>query len=282
MNKLRNNIPIVLSVIIFIILIFGFEIMPLITVVMNSFQNDQGTKFSLQQYMNAVTNPFYAQSIKNSIIISLKCSFVAIIIATLGAYSITKLSYKTKEKVLMLSNMTSNFVGVPLAFAFIIILGNNGLFTLLLKRFGMDISHSFNIYSIAGLNIVYIYFQIPLGILFMYPAFDAIKEEWKEAAAMLGASYLDFWRHIGVFVLLPSIIGTFNIMIANAMGAYATAVALTSGSINILPIRIGTLISGDLSTNPMQASALAVILTVILVIINLINTSIVKKGASSI
>ncbi|RML93497.1 putative Polyamine ABC transporter, permease protein, partial [Pseudomonas syringae pv. maculicola] len=84
------------------------------------------------------------------------------------------------------ANMTSNFAGVPLAFAFIILLGFNGALTLILKQTG--IIDDFNLYSKTGLIILYTYFQIPLGVLLLYPAFDAVREDWNESAALLGAS----------------------------------------------------------------------------------------------
>lgn len=277
MSKLKDNIPIILIFIVFILLILGFEFVPLITVITNSFQDNDVKGFTIIQYINAFKNPFYFQSIQNSILISLESSIIGLIIATIGANSITKLSNKVQNRILTMSNMTSNFSGVPLAFAFIIILGNNGVFTLILKKIGIDITQNFNLYSVAGLQLVYIYFQIPLSILLMYPAFDGIKEELKEAAALLGASKFQFWKNIGISILFPSLIGTFNIMFANAMGAYATALALTNGSVNLLPLRIGALVSGDLFVNPMQASALAVILGLILTMVNIINLRFIKK-----
>ena len=87
--------------------------------------------------------------------------------------------------------MTSNFSGVPLAFAFIIILGFNGAITLLLKKWG--IIDNFNVYGIEGLFLIYTYFQIPLGTLLLFPAFGALKPEWEEAAFTMGASRLQYW-----------------------------------------------------------------------------------------
>ncbi len=99
--------------------------------------------------------------------------------------------------------MTSNFAGVPLAFAFIILLGFNGSITIMLKQAG--IIQDFNLYSKTGLIILYTYFQIPLGVLLLYPAFDALREDWRESAALLGANGWQFWRHIGLPVLTPAL-----------------------------------------------------------------------------
>ena len=38
--------------------------------------------------------------------------------------------------------------------------------------------------------------------------------------------------------------GTFVILLANALGAYATVYALTTGNFNVIPIRISALVAG--------------------------------------
>lgn len=76
---------------------------------------------------------------------------------------------------------------------------------------------SFNLYSKGGLIVLYTYFQIPLGVLLLYPAFDALREDWRESASLLGASPWRYWRHIGLPVLAPALMGTFVILLANAL-----------------------------------------------------------------
>lgn len=277
----RKKYSLLFILIPFILLVGAFEILPAISIINNSLKSMEG-KYSLENYIYVITKPFYLQGIKNSIIISLEASIIGMAISLISVNCISKLSNKGKEKVIMLSNMTSNFAGVPLAFAFMILLGNNGLFTLLFKELGLKIFEGFNLYSGLGLSLVYVYFQVPLGILLMYPAFDSIKTEWKEAAENLGASNLQFWKLIGIPVLMPSIIATFSILFANSMGAYATAYALTGGNYNLMTIRIGALISGDLFLNPNLASAIAVILGLLLLGLNLISEKMMGNGKDSI
>jgi putative spermidine/putrescine transport system permease protein len=120
---------------------------------------------------------------------------------------------------------------------------------------------------------VYIYFQIPLGIILLYPLYDSIKQEFKEAAYILKASKLNFWRYIGIPLILPGLMDTFSILFANALGAYATAVALSSGNFNFLSIRIGALISGEITLKPELACALAMILAFTIILMKIIVSS---------
>ncbi len=272
---MSNRSYIKICLIPFVFLIIAFEILPLISIVAGSLSDGQ-VGYSLIQYRNAITSRFYIQGIANSFKVSIISAVAATIISVAGSYSISRLAPKIRDAVMMISNMTSNFSGIPLAFAFIVLMGNNGVVTIIMKMFGLNLRDYFNLYSIAGLTLVYTYFLVPLGILLMYPAYDGIKKEWEEAALLLGASRIEFWRYIGIPEVFPSIMGTLSILFANAIGAYATAVALTSGNINLLSIRIGALVSGDISLNPELASALAVILGMIVVITNLVSRSMTR------
>jgi ABC-type spermidine/putrescine transport system permease subunit II len=83
----------------------------------------------------------------------------------------------------------------------------------------------------TGLSLTYIYFQFPLMILIIAPSLEGPRKEWREAAENLGASPGQYWRHIGFPVLLPALLGAMVLLFGNAFSAYATAVALSGGSI---------------------------------------------------
>jgi putative spermidine/putrescine transport system permease protein len=157
------------------------------------------------------------------------------------------------------SGVASNFAGVPLAFAFLASLGRMGLVTtLLVKLFDFNIySTGFNLLSMFGLTITYIYFQIPLMVLILAPALDGLKREWREAAAILGASGGQFWLYIALPVLLPGLLGATLLLFANAFGAIATAYALTGSSLNIVTILLYAQIRGDVLHDQNLGYALA-------------------------
>lgn len=94
---------------------------------------------------------------------------------------------------------------------------------------------------------------------------------------MLGASTRQYFFKVGLPVLSPAILGTFIILFANALGAYATAYALTSGSFNILPIRIAAMIAGNLTLEPNMAAALALILVGLMLIITFVHQYLLSR-----
>ena len=252
-----------------------FQIAPLSWVMINSLQSEE-FGWGIANFTRIFNSKFYLQAIQFSLEISFWSSVFGIIIAVLGAYSLRRVDSKLRNFVNAFANMTSNFSGVPLAFAFIILLGFNGSFTIMLKQAG--IIQDFNLYSKTGLIILYTYFQIPLGVLLLYPAFDALREDWRESAALLGANGWQYWRHIGLPVLTPALLGTFVILLANALGAYATVYALTTGNFNVLTIRIAAMVSGDISLDPNLASALAVVLVALMTLVTIVHQLLLKRS----
>lgn len=230
---------------------------------------------SLENYFDIFTSKFLLLSFWNSIKLSLLSAIVALIAALFGVYALYSYSETVRERLLVIINLTSNFSGVPLAFAFIILLGNSGFLTIIMNKMNWDLS--FTIYSWSGLVLIYIYFQLPLAVMLLYPIYYGIQQNLKDAATLLKASPFTFWRRIGIPIILPSAAGTFAILFANAMGAYASAYALTGSSYNLTAIRIGNLLSGDIFANPELASAIAVVLGSIMVTSMLLSEWLTKR-----
>jgi putative spermidine/putrescine transport system permease protein len=156
------------------------------------------------------------------------------------------------------SGVASNFAGIPLAFAFIATLGPTGVVTVLLADLGLHIYPHFTIFSLIGLSIVYVYFQLPLMILIIAPSLEGLRVEWREAADNLGATQSQYWWHVGLPVLLPGLAGAMVLLFGNAFSAYATPYALASGGITLVPILIGAVLSGNVViTNPRLGDSLA-------------------------
>ncbi len=89
------------------------------------------------------------------------------------------------------------------------------------------------------------YFQIPLMVLVILPALEGLRPAWREAASNLGAGAWQYWRYVGGPVLLPSFLGCVLLLFGSAFSAYATAEALTSGSVPLTAIQIGSFLNGN-------------------------------------
>jgi putative spermidine/putrescine transport system permease protein len=247
-----------LGVVPFFLFALAFLIAPASFLLVGSFQDLEGN-FTLENFRN-LAQPIVVDAYRNSLQVSLTTAAVGTIFGFLIAYAITLgRARSVRSGLLTFSGVASNFAGVPLAFAFIATLGRIGLMTTMLKAVGIDLyRQGFSLYSFAGLSLTYLYFQFPLMILIITPAIEGLKREWAEAAENLGATSSQYWRYVAFPVLLPSLLGTLILLFANAFGAYATAYALTGGTINLVTILIGSQVSGDVLRNPGLGYALAV------------------------
>lgn len=273
-SKLLKRIKPALWLVPFAIFFYLFQLAPMIWVFINSFIYDG--EFAFDNYLEVLDSNFMIQAFGNSLWLAGWSSIGGLAVATLLVSSLRRINGKLRDGVIAFTNMSSNFSGVPLSFAFIIILGTNGAITLLLKQYGL--LGDFELYGKWGLLAIYIYFQIPLAVLLLYPAFDALSDDWQAAASLLGANTSQYWMKIALPVLSPALLGTFIILIANAIGAYASVYALTSGNYNVITIRIASLVSGDLFLEPNLAAAISVILMAILAFITVINQWLISKS----
>lgn len=250
-----------------LIFCLGFEILPLVLLAIGSLQSNTGG-FTLANYSRALDNRLYRSSFRLSLQISLLTAVIGTVMGAIIGYLIYTAGPRARNFLVSLSSVTANFAGIPLAFAFVVTLGANGFVTVFLRdQWHFDLyGRGITIYSFYGLALVYSYFQLPLMVLLVMPAFRGLRTAWREAASSLGATAGQYWWRVGLPILFPAIASSFFLLVANALGAYATAFGL-SGTINLITIQIGFLISGDTSLEPALANALAMILIFIMSIL---------------
>jgi len=95
---------------------------------------------------------------------------------------------------------------------------------------------------------------IPALVIVFTPALEGMREQWREAAENLGATRWQYFRLIAGPVLLPPFLASTLLLFANAFSAYATAYALTTGIIPLVPIQIGSLVSGNVVADQQNLS----------------------------
>ena len=268
-----------LAVLPFFIFSTLFLIGPTLVLAYRSLEGPDGS-FTLDNYSQLVTDTVvnaYSMSIRISLTSAILGGIIGFLIA--WAVSIGGLPRPFRSLTTTFSGVASNFAGVPLAAAFIFTLGRVGLVTALFEFLGVDLYRSgFSLYSFLGLTLVYMYFQIPLMVLVILPALDGLKREWREAAENLGATQAQYWRHVALPVLIPSILGTMILLFGNAFGAHATAYALTGGLFNLATLLIGQQISGDVLHNPGLGYAVAMGMVLIMGISILIYSLLQRRS----
>lgn len=231
-----------------------------------------GGVLSLASMERAVSGPY-----RDSFVLSLQLSTISALIGGLVGFA-TALAVRDLNRPRWLRSaidgwaaVASQLGGIPLAFAFVAALGTQGLVTRILSELGVDLRASgFEISGFPGWVVVYLYFQIPLMFLVMSPAVEGIRRTWEEAAESLGASRFQFWRHVGVPVLAPSLLAGFVLLFVNAFSAYATAYALSSGAGQLVPLQIRFVLQGNVISGEQDLGYALVTWTILLLVLALV------------
>jgi putative spermidine/putrescine transport system permease protein len=257
-------------------------VVPMIAVIRGAFQDPNTGAFTTGN-MNIAVHGVYLSGFENSLLLSLICSVIPGILGFLIAYAIftAKRASVLRQVVITASGVFANFGGVPLAFLFVSSLGSTGLITGWLSDIGLNIYNmGFTLYTMSGVAVVYMYFQVPLMVLVILPALEGLRPAWKEAAENLGARGWQYWRYVGGPVLLPSILGCVLLLFGSSLSAYATAEALTSGTIALTSIQIGSFLNGNvLAGQENVGKALGVGLVVIIAVVMVLYTVLQRRAA---
>ncbi|MFY9324989.1 MAG: ABC transporter permease subunit [Candidatus Nanopelagicales bacterium] len=264
----------------FVIFIGIFLIWPTLTVLWNSVWIDG--QLSASQLLRAMSGTYrrsFVLSTQLGILTSLIGGTVGIMLAIV-ATNIKRPKW-LRSFLDAWSAVASQLGGIPLAFAFIALLGTQGILTAILKFAGIDIiSYGFSLAAFSGWVVVYLYFQIPLMFLVVSPAVEGLKPEWREAATILGSSAGRFWRSVGIPVLLPSIVAGYLLLFVNSFAAYATAYALSSGAGQLVPLQIRFILQGNVITGEDNLGFSLVTWTIVILLVSLILINRLQKRVS--
>lgn len=250
----------------FLLFLFLFLLLPTYGVIRKAFIGTDKA-FTWSGLSDAITTEraSFIQSLK----ISLVSAALGVVFGTLLAYAAATATRPKwlRSIVSAFSGVAANMGGLVLAFAFITLLGRQGLGTKFLGWAGWNPYDSswFDLTNFWGVSTVYLYFQIPLMVLVTLPAIDGLKASWREASSNLGGTTFTYWRRVGLPVLAPSMLGGFLLLFANAFSAFATAYALNTQS-NLVPVKISFYLQGDVSGRSPMPFALATWMIVIMAV----------------
>jgi putative spermidine/putrescine transport system permease protein len=265
----------------FFIYVFIFFLLPIGVILYSAFRKDGpkhrdpvtqqfvASKIYTTQNLSATLHGIYRTSMMNSIELSGATAIIGAVFGMFLAYAVvTSRSGVLRQIVIAAAAVMANFGGIPLAFLFIATVGfPAGALTIFLQD-DLHVSLSddlhFQLTTVTGIGLVYLYFLIPLMVLVMSPALEGLKPQWAEAAENLGASRWHYWRYVAGPVLLPSFLGSVLLLFCSAFSAYATADALVGDSFPLIPTQISNVLSGNvLSGQENLGAALALDMVVI-------------------
>ncbi|MEV7783686.1 ABC transporter permease subunit [Kitasatospora sp. NPDC088351] len=229
----------------FVFFAIGFGL-PAVAIVIGAFTTSSdaeggGGRFTLDNVTASVQGAYWTAMVSSLKLSALTALLSTVIGLPIAQAVVTSRFTWLRQAVLTASGVLANFGGLPLAFAFVATLGNAGEITKLLHL----TDHGWSLYSFTGLTVVYLYFLVPLMVLTITPALDGLRVQWREAAHNNRATTVQYWRHVALPILLPSLLGGFVLLFGSAFAAYATAAAMVGATVPLVSRSIADALSGN-------------------------------------
>ena len=260
-----------------IVMLVVFLVMPLLSIIMPTVF-DQG--FSLKAYVSFFTDPYYMQIFSRTLRISLIAAIVCMILGVPTAYFISRCDQKWRSLLMAISIFPMLTNSVIRAFAWINILGKNGVINTLLMNLGVIKEPITLLYTEFSVLMGTIYLFLPLMIITLVGVMENIDNDMMEAAESLGANRLTAFFKVVLPLSLPGIIVGSVLVFTGALSAYTTP-SLLGGTKNLV---MATLINqkstvlGDWTGASVIALIMIVTTIVVMKVLNFIAARLDKRG----
>ncbi len=237
-----------------------FIVVPMIMVAYFAFTGEDG-KFTLE-YMKDVSQ--YGGIFLRSVWLAAIATVVCLIIAYPIAFILSRMNVKTQSTMLMLVMLPMWMNFLLRTYAWMTLLGNEGVINNLLGLIGLGPFKMLNTSGAVVLGMIYNY--LPYMILPIYSVMVKIDNSILEAASDLGASKISAMVKVVVPLSLPGIMSGITMVFVPAISTFIISRMLGGGS-NLL---IGDLIEMQFlgnAYNPNLGAAISFVLMVIVLII---------------
>lgn len=260
-----------------IVMLVVFLVMPLLSIIMPTVF-DQG--FTLKAYVEFFKDPYYMQIFGRTLRISLISAIVCMILGIPTAYFISRCNQKWRSLLMAISIFPMLTNSVVRAFAWINILGKNGVVNSILMGLKIIDEPLTLLYTEFSVLIGTIYLFLPLMIITLVGVMENIDNDMMEAAESLGANRFKAFVKVVLPLSIPGIIVGSVLVFTGALSAYTTP-SLLGGPKNLV---LATFINqkasvlGDWTGASVIAMVMIITTIIVMKVLNYIAAKLDRRG----
>lgn len=222
---------------------------------------------SLDAFQKFFSKPNYYNTIFNSTKIAVCVMACSLLLGIPFSYFYS--FYKLKgRKILfilcLLCTMSAPFIG---AYAWILLMGNSGVLTQLLRNLGIN---NVSIYGFGGIVFVQTLKLFPLVVIYMNGAFRDIDNSLLEAAESMGCKGVERFKRVLMALTMPTILAAALLVFMRSFADFGTPVLIGRGY-STFPVLIYNAYLGENGTDYHFAAAVSVIAVLVTAAIFLIQ-----------
>jgi len=237
----------------FALLLF-FLVYPLLAVLGQSLTSKTGDL--LEGYRRFFSQPYYSNSLMNSLLVSIPATIGSLLIGVPLAYIVTRYTIPGRALIraaVVITLLSPPFIG---AYAWVVMLGRAGLLNRFLENFNIQVP---SIYGPGGLIFVFTITHYPFVFLIVSSAIRSIDQSIEDAARNLGSGEIKTLFTVLLPILLPSITAGVLLSFMTIVADFGTPMIIGE-SFRVLPTHIYSEFINEMGGNATMASAMSVIL----------------------
>lgn len=259
-------------------LIVFFLILPLMNTILPTIISKKG--LSLNQYVTFLKDEYFIEIFNRTLKISLISSLVCMMLGIPVAYFIARSSKKIRGLLIACTVFPLLTNSVVRAFAWMNILGKNGIInTILINLKIIEEPYKF-LYTEFAIIIGTIYLFLPLMIVSLVGVMENIDKDFLEAAESLGANKITTFLKVVFPLSIPGIIVGSVLVFTGALTAYTTPQLLGGNSNMVLATLIyqKTMSLGDWNGAAVIATIMIISTILVIKIINKLASKLDERG----
>jgi len=239
-----------------LLLLFGlFLLYPMFGVLKESVVDPDGG-LTLSHFVRFLANDYYVGTVRNSFVVSIAVTVVSLAIGVPFSYFYTYYRLRGAKLLFVgavLSCMSAPFIG---AYAWILLLGRNGVATQLLESvLPFKIG---SIYGFGGIVLVLSLKLFPLVSVYMNAAFRSIDGSLLEAASLMGSTGLRRVWQVMIRLTVPTLLAASLLVFMRAFADFGTPMLIGEGY-RTFTVEIYNQYLGEVGQNHNFAAAIGII-----------------------
>lgn len=237
-----------------------------------------GVHFTMENFAKFFSRKYYSITLLNSFKVSIAATIASVVVGVVLGYfmSVFKVrGAKLLRMCIVMATMSAPFVG---AYAWIMLLGRNGVITNFLSGlFGITMP---DIYGFNGIMLVFVTQLFPLVFLYVQGAMSKMDASLMEASENLGCTGFKRFFTVVLPLISPTVLAGALLVFVRAMSDFGTPMLIGEGYRTFTVILYNEFV-GEVSQNKGFASAIAIIAILITMVVYFSQNFVAKKQAFS-
>lgn len=237
-----------------------------------------GVHFTLENFAKFFSRKYYSITLLNSFKVSIAATIASVAVGVVLGYFMSAFKIrgaKLLRMCIVMATMSAPFVG---AYAWIMLLGRNGVITESLSRlFGITVP---DIYGFNGILLVFVTQLFPLVFLYVQGAMSKMDASLLEASENLGCTGFKRFFKVVLPLISPTVLAGALLVFVRAMSDFGTPMLIGEGYRTFTVILYNEFV-GEVSQNKGFASAIAIIAILITMVVYFSQNIVAKKQAFS-